>query len=154
MAKAEDNARRSRSSGIRPFTYTKEEWPTDQKTETVTSGTGKSGGKVSNKMKVLNGTETPEMLMMWEIDYESKIRKDTTITTEQKLIILLRLVVDEAQTAVNAAIELFDKANSVDDLDNFLNPETKLNINQLCNSENENCNISPVQRTRTHASTT
>ena len=74
MAKAEDKARRSRSSGIRPFTYNKEEWLADQKTETVTSGTGKSGGKVSNKMKVLNGTETPEMLMMWEIDYESKIR--------------------------------------------------------------------------------
>ena len=49
MAKAEDKGRRNRSSGIRPFTYTKEEWPTDQKTETVTSGTGKSGGKVSNK---------------------------------------------------------------------------------------------------------
>ena len=64
MAKSEDDARKSRSSGIRPFTYTKEEWPTDQPTKTVTSGTGKSGGKVSNKMKVLNGTEPPEVLIM------------------------------------------------------------------------------------------
>ena len=125
MAKSEDDTRKSRSSGIQPFTYTKEERPRDQPTETVTTGTEKSGGKVSNKMKVLNGTETPEMLMMWEIDYKSKVRKDTTITTEQKLTILLRLVVDEAQTAVNTAITLINKATKVEDLDSFLNPRNK-----------------------------
>ena len=41
MTKSEDDARKSRLSGIQPFTYTKEEWPTDQPTETVITGTGK-----------------------------------------------------------------------------------------------------------------
>ena len=133
----EDDARKQKSSGIRPFTYTKEEWPTDQPTETVTTRTGKSGGKVSNKMKVLNGTETPEMLIMWEINFESKVQRDTTITTDQKLTIFSRLVVDEAQTAVNTAISLFDKAIILINIDSFLNPETKLSITSICNSDKE-----------------
>ena len=107
MTKTEDDAHNQQSSGIPPFTYTKEEWPTDQPKETVTSGTCKRSGKVSSKMKVLNGTEIPEMLMMWKIDLESKVCRDTTITTDQKLTILLQLVVDKAQTAVNTAIALF-----------------------------------------------
>ena len=64
VTKTEDDACKLRSSGIHPSTYTKEERPTDQPTETVTSGTDKSVGNVSNKMKVLNGTKTPKMFLM------------------------------------------------------------------------------------------
>ena len=93
--------------------------------------------KLDKQIHVLLGNEPPELLMFWELDYKTRITKDKSMTPVTKLNIRKSLVQHDALNAVKDALELFEKATELEDINDFCNPETRLSIERLCNSEKE-----------------
>ena len=60
-----------------------------------------NGSKLKSKMKVLEGDEVPEQLMIWIKDLEDKVLKNEVLKAPGKLDILRRLVDFEAQTILS-----------------------------------------------------
>ena len=89
----------NKRSGISPFLYTPEVFPDDVATQNIE--TTENGNKLKLKMKVLDGDEVPEQLMIWTKDLEDKVLKNGILKAPEKLAILRRLVDFEAQTILS-----------------------------------------------------
>ena len=63
--------------------YSPEEFPEDTATQNIE--TTQNGSKLQSKMRVLNGGEVPEQLMIWLKDLGDKILKNTILTEPRKL---------------------------------------------------------------------
>ena len=88
-----------KQSGISPFLYILEVWPEDAATQNIE--TTKNGNKLKSKMRVLEGDEVPEQLMIWLKDFEDKIFKNISLSAPAKLAFLRRLIAYEAQTILS-----------------------------------------------------
>ena len=97
----------NKRSGISPFLYSPEAWPDDAATQNIE--TTENGSKLKSKMRVLEGDETPEQLMIWLKDFEDKILKNVTLIAPAKLAILRRLVDFEAQTILSTVENDYEK---------------------------------------------
>ena len=86
-------------SGITPFLYTLELWPEDAATQIIEMTENRN--KLKSKMRVLEGDEVPEQLMIWIEDYEDKIFNNNALSTPAKLGFLRRLVAFEAQSILS-----------------------------------------------------
>ncbi|MGK3738367.1 MAG: hypothetical protein ACI90V_005214 [Bacillariaceae sp.] len=60
-------------------------------------------------MIVLQGNETPELLLLWKKDYDDKIMPYTNkyLNWDQRIDVLGRIVAKEAQIAIRVAMEIF-----------------------------------------------
>ena len=76
----------NKQSGILPFLYTPEVFPDDVATQNIE--TTENGSKLKSKMKVLEGDEVPEQLMIWVKDLEDKVLKNEVLKAPGKLAIL------------------------------------------------------------------
>ena len=65
-----DTSDNKKRSGVTPFLYKPELWPEDAATQNIE--TTENGHKVKSKMRVLEGDEVPEQLMIWSMDYDDK----------------------------------------------------------------------------------
>ena len=89
----------NKRSGISPFLYTPEVFPDDVATQNIE--TTENGSKLKSKMKVLEGDEVPEQLMIWCKDLEDKVLKNEVLKAPGKLAILRCLVDMKAQTILS-----------------------------------------------------
>ena len=89
----------NKQSGISPFLYTPKVFPDDVATQNIE--TTENGSKLKSKMKVLDGDEVLEQLMIWCKDLEDKVLKNEVLTEPGKLAILQLLVDFEAQTILS-----------------------------------------------------
>ena len=89
----------NKRSGILPFLYVPEVFPDDVATQNIE--TTENGSKLKSKMKVLEGDEVPEQLMIWIKDLEDKVLKNEVFKAPGKLAILRCLVDFEAQTILS-----------------------------------------------------
>ena len=71
MVKIDKIDHRTKRSGVTPFLYKPELWPEDAATQNIE--TTENGHKVKSKMRMLEGDEVPEQLMIWLMDFEDKI---------------------------------------------------------------------------------
>ena len=60
----------NKRSGVTPFICTPEEFPIVTATQNIE--TTENGSKLKSKMRVLNGDEMPEQLMIWLKDLKDK----------------------------------------------------------------------------------
>ena len=89
----------NKRSGILPSLYTPKVFPDDvatQKIETI-----ENSSKLKSKMKVLEGDEVSEQLIIWIKDLEDKVLKNEILKAPGKLAILRHLVDFEAQTILS-----------------------------------------------------
>ena len=98
-------------SGITPFLYMPELWPEDTATQNIE--TTENGNKLKLKMRVLEGDEVPDQLMIWLKDYEDKIFNNVSLSAPAKLGFLRRLVAFKAQSILSQ-VELDYKTNYVE----------------------------------------
>jgi len=89
----------NKRSGISPFLYTPEVFPDDVATQNIE--TTENSSKLKLKMKVLDGDEVPEQLIIWIKDLEDNVLKNELLKAPAKLAILWRLVDFEAQTILS-----------------------------------------------------
>ena len=89
----------NKRSGILPFLYTPEVFSDNVATQNIE--TTENGSKLKSKMKVLEGDEVPEQLMIWLKDLEDKVLKNEILKAPTKLAILQLLVAFEAQTILS-----------------------------------------------------
>ena len=89
----------NKRSGISPFLYTPEVFLDDTATQNIE--TTKNGSKLKSKMRVIEGDEVPEQLMIWLKDLEDKILNNDVLRAPAKLAIVRRLVDFEAQTILS-----------------------------------------------------
>ena len=94
-----DTSDSKKRSGVTPFLYKPELWPEDAATQNIE--TTENGNKLKSKMRVLEGDEVPEQLMIWLEDYDDKIRNNVSLSAEAKLGFLKRLVASEAQSILS-----------------------------------------------------
>ena len=76
----------NKRSGIAPFLYTPEVFLEDMATQNIE--TAENGSKLKLKIKVLDGDEVPEQLMIWVKDLEDKVLKNEVLKAPGKLAIL------------------------------------------------------------------
>ena len=76
----------NKRSGILPFLYTPKAFPDDVATQN--NETTENGSKLKSKMKVQEGDEVPEQLMIWVKDLEDKVLKNEVLKAPGKLAIL------------------------------------------------------------------
>ena len=119
MAKI-DKIDSNKRSGISLFLYTPEVFPDDIATQNIE--TTENGSKLKSKMKVLEGHEVPEQLMIWIKDLEDKFLKNKILKAPAKLAILRRLVDFEAHiilsTVENGYKNVYAELESVNLLTN------------------------------------
>ena len=99
VAMVKDTSDSKKRSGVTPFLYKPELWPEDAATQNIE--TTENGNKLKSKMRVLEGDEVPEQLMIWLEDYDDKIRNNVSLSAEAKLGFLKRLVASEAQSILS-----------------------------------------------------
>ena len=83
-------------NGMTPFIYTPAEFLEDTATQNIE--TTENGSKLKSKMRILNGDEMLEQLMIWLNDLKEQILKKIVLIEPEKLAILRRFVDMEAQT--------------------------------------------------------
>lgn len=93
------------SSGYQPFTYTMEQW--DEKAQRTVVKLDSNKIKFDDKMIVLQGNETPELLLLWKKDYDDKIMSNKDLNWDQRIDVLGRIVTKEAQIAIRVAMDIF-----------------------------------------------
>ena len=93
------------SSGYQPFTYTMEQW--DDKAQRTVVKLDSNKIKFDDKMIVLQGNETPELLLLWKKDYDDKIMSNKDLNWDQRIDVLGRIVAKEAQIAIRVAMDIF-----------------------------------------------
>jgi hypothetical protein len=100
---------------------------------TVKTETGKV--KIDSEMVILKGTETAEQFMLWLKDYEDKILHNLKTTLLDRLNVLKRIVLKEAQVTVMNAVSLFEKANDKNSISSFKNPDVKETMKKYSDGE-------------------
>ena len=66
MGRSKDQSRSlpsNKQSGMTPFVYAPKEFPEDASTQIIETTEGRN--KLKSKMRILNGDEVPEQLMIW-----------------------------------------------------------------------------------------
>mmetsp|Transcript_27375 Transcript_27375/g.74853 ORF Transcript_27375/g.74853 Transcript_27375/m.74853 type:complete len:192 (-) Transcript_27375:1608-2183(-) len=87
-----------------PFKFTREEWPEDAYKVKMSIGNARGGVAFSDYMKVLEGTERPELFIIWKRDFDRKIADNANLNGDQRIDILLRIVTNEALSIVQRAL--------------------------------------------------
>ena len=119
-----------RISGFKPFLYDAEYWDTTAPSQILK--TTENGGKLDNKMYVLQGDETPEQLVLWIKNYNDKIDSNVSLTPAARLTFLRRIVDKEAQTInsnVEAALESY---TDVEDVESIEDQRIRLELSIEC----------------------
>ena len=89
-----DTSDSKKRSGVTPFLYKPELGPEDTATQNIE--TTENENKLKSKMRVLEGDEVSEQLMIWLEDYDNKIFNNVLLSAQAKLGFLRRLVASEA----------------------------------------------------------
>ena len=87
-------------------------------------------------MKVLEGDEVPEQLMIWLKDLEDKVLKNEILKAPAKLAILRRLVDFKAQTILSTVENDYKNLyNEPDDVNLLTNYKVREEILQECTKD-------------------
>ena len=78
-------------------------WP--EKVEKVKVKLGTDGTSFSDYFHALEGTESPELFLLWLQEFQSKVETNTRVVCADKLDILLRIVKGEAKAVINRVID-------------------------------------------------
>ena len=105
MAPSKGNNRRNNwrkkkpDKNKRTLTIFKEDWPEDAATTEIKLG---NTGKVQYYVKfyILNGTEKPEMFIIWLLDYRSKIAQSKALSWDERFNCMLTMVSGDAKEKV------------------------------------------------------
>ena len=87
-----------------PFKFTREEWPEDVTKVKMSIDNENGGVAFSDYLKVLEGTERPELFIIWKRDFDRKIAGNANLNGEQRIDILQRIVTNEALSIVQRAL--------------------------------------------------
>ena len=90
---------------MKAFPFKKKEWADDENKLKMKIENTAGGVAFSEHMRVLKGTEHPELFLIWLQDYRSKIWTNSNLNWAKKLDILLRIVDEEASTIVQRTIQ-------------------------------------------------
>ena len=90
---------------LNPFKFTREEWPEDAETTKLKINAEEGSVGFDNKMKILHGTESPELFIRWKHEYDRRILDHPTLTMISKRQTLLQLLKGDALTVVNKSMD-------------------------------------------------
>ena len=113
---------------MKPFPFVREVWPEKVIKEINKLGQAKGGVELDKQMYVLFDNKPTELLMFWDLEYKAHIIKDGTMTPIAKLDVLKPLVKNNALGTIEDGMKIFKDATELSDIDDFRNPDTKINI--------------------------
>eukprot|EP00536_Pseudo-nitzschia_multiseries_P004931 jgi/Psemu1/11306/gm1.11306_g len=87
-----------------PFKFTREDWPEDATTVKMSIDSENGGVAFSDYLKVLDGTERPELFIIWKRYFDRKIAGNDKLKGEQRIAILQRIVTNEALSIVQRTL--------------------------------------------------
>ena len=90
---------------MKSFPFKKKEWPDDDNKLKMKIANPAGGVAFSVQMRKLSGKEHPELFLLWLQDYRTKIWTNSNLNWDQKLDILLQIVVDDAITIVQRTLQ-------------------------------------------------
>ena len=82
----------------------REEWPEDATKVKMSIHSENGGVAFSDYLKVLEGTERPELFIIWKRDFDRKIAGNDKLKGEQRIAILQRIVTNEALSIMQRAL--------------------------------------------------
>ena len=94
----------SKGTKQKPFNFTREDWPEDATTVKMSIDSEKGGVAFSDYLKVLTGTERPELFIIWKRDFDQKIAGNDKLQGDQKLDVLQRILSGEALSLVQRTL--------------------------------------------------
>jgi hypothetical protein len=89
MSKTPPDAKHNRAQ---PFSFKKKDWP-DEGNKLKVKLEGKQGGATFDEyVRVLDGSEHPELFLLWIQEYDRRIRYNDRLKPPQRLEVLIRMV--------------------------------------------------------------
>ena len=116
-------------------------WP--ESAEKIKVKLGIDGTSFSDYFHPLEGTESPELFLLWLQEFQSKVENNTRVASADKLDVLLRIVKGEAKAVVTRTIATTAGtmlANHVENVD-FTNQLIQLRTTQFSTKEQWAANL-------------
>ena len=109
MSKPPPKAKHNRAQH---FSFKKKDWP-DEGNKLKVKLEGKQGGVTFDEyVRVLDGSEHPELFLLWIQEYDRRIRYNDRLKPPQRLEVLIRIVKGEALSKIDKVIaECWDESD-------------------------------------------
>ena len=86
------------------FAFKRKEWPDNDNIMKLKLSNNANGAQFNEELRVLSGTEQPELFLQWLRDYRRRILENKRLNATNKLDVLVRLMDEQALSAVNEAL--------------------------------------------------